>query len=68
MLGLSAALFLLWVDAGQRCRELRHDFRLTFRERLLILCLVVGFALGALSLLCAPIMGVVEAVALVRSL
>ena len=66
VLGLFAGLFLLWVDAGQRCRESRGDVRVTLRERLLIGCLIIGFTLGGLSALCGIIMAVVRAVELLR--
>jgi len=68
LMGLVAAGILLWVDAGRRCRQLRGDFRPTVRERSLAVCVIVGFGLGALSVLCGIIMGVVQAVAFLRSL
>ncbi len=65
-LGLVAALILLWVDAGQRAREARHDHRLTLRERVMVACLIFGFALGALSLFFAVLMGVIRAIEFLR--
>jgi heme O synthase-like polyprenyltransferase len=65
-LGLIAAVILLWVDAGQRSREARHDHRLTLRERVMVACLIFGFALGAFSLFCAMLMGVIRAIEFVR--
>ena len=61
-LGLAAALILLWVDAGQRAREARHEHRLTLRERLLAACLIFAFALGAFSIACMVLMGIVRAI------
>src|SRR5215213_9103044 len=49
-LGFVAGLFLLWVDAGQRCREMRNDSRLTFRERILAGGVILGLTLGMLSI------------------
>jgi heme O synthase-like polyprenyltransferase len=66
VLGTLAAVILLWVDAGQRAREARHDHRLTLRERFMVACLVFGFALGALSLCCAMLMGVIRAIEFFR--
>jgi hypothetical protein len=66
LLGLFAGLFLLWVDAGQRCREFRGEVRLTMRERLLAGCIIVGFTLGGLSALCGIIMAVVRVVEWLR--
>jgi len=57
-LGLLAALFLLWVDATRRAR----DARLTCVERILIACLILGFALGAFSLLCGLLMGIIKTI------
>src|SRR5205809_49118 len=48
-LGLFVGLFLLWVDAGRRCRELRQDKRVTFRERILAACVILGMGLAAFS-------------------
>ena len=59
-LGFVGALILLWVDAGQRAREARHDHRLTLRERVMVACLVFAFALGAFSLACGLLMGVIR--------
>jgi hypothetical protein len=61
-LGLLAALFLLWVDAAQRTRAARPDHPITLRERVLIACLIIGFALGGLSIVCMIIMGVIRVV------
>jgi len=61
-LGLLAAVVLLWVDAGQRAREARQDHRLTLRERVMVACLIFGFALGAFSLVCAVLMGILRAI------
>src|SRR4051812_36354147 len=35
-MGLLGAVFLLWIDAGQRTREARGDMRLTLRERFMV--------------------------------
>jgi hypothetical protein len=67
-LGLLGGLFLVWVDAGQRCREARQDARLTVREKILVACLIVGFTLGAISMLCGAIMAVVRGVEFFRGL
>jgi hypothetical protein len=66
VLGLFGGLFLLWVDAGQRCREVRGEMRLTLRERLLAGCVIVGFTLGGLSALCGVVMGIVRIVEFFR--
>jgi hypothetical protein len=60
--GFVAGGFLLWVDAGQRAREARGGTRLTVRERFLLACLILGFALGGFSILCCALMTVVRAV------
>lgn len=62
VLGLLGAFFLLWVDAGQRCRAQRGEERLTLRERLLAGGVIIGLALGGLSALCGIIMAIVRAV------
>jgi heme O synthase-like polyprenyltransferase len=61
-MGLIAAVFLLWIDAGQRAREARGDMRLTLRERFMVGCLIFGFALGAFSLLCGAVMAITHVV------
>jgi hypothetical protein len=61
-MGLLGAVFLLWIDAGQRAREGRGDLRLTLRERLMIGCLIFGFAVGAFSLLCGALMALSGAI------
>ncbi len=58
-MGLIGAVFLLWIDAGQRAREARGDMRLTLRERFMVGCLVFGFAIAAFSLLCGALMAIV---------
>jgi len=62
VLGLIAALVLLWVDAGQRMREANGQTRLTWRERFMVACLVLAFALAAFSCLCGALMGIVQAI------
>lgn len=66
MLGLCAGLLLLWVDAGRRCRELRGDGRPTMRERLLAGCVIVGCALGVLSVICGFIVAAERMLAFLR--
>jgi hypothetical protein len=61
-LGFVAGGFLLWVDAGQRARKTRDGTRITLRERFLLACLILGFALGGFSILCCVLMTVVRAV------
>jgi len=68
VLGLLAALWLLWIDAGQRMREARGETRLTLRERFMVGCLIFGFALGAFSLVCAAIMFVIRTIEFVSKL
>jgi hypothetical protein len=60
--GFLAGGFLLWVDAGRRAREARGGTRITLRERFLLACLILGFALGGFSILCCALMTVVRAV------
>jgi hypothetical protein len=67
-MGLIGAVFLLWIDAGQRAREARGDMRLTLRERFMVGCLIFGFALGAFSLLCGALMAIVGTIDFVKSL
>jgi len=66
--GLIAGVFLLWIDAGQRAREARGENRLTLRERFMIGGLIFGFALGALSLFFAVLMGLMQAVRFLQRL
>ena len=65
--GFLAGAFLVWVDAGQARRERTGRGRVTLRERLLQVMLIVGFGLGAISILFAAIAGVVRVIAWVRS-
>ena len=60
--GLLAAVFLLWIDAGQRARETRGDIRLTLRERFMIASLLFAFAMAGISLLSCAFMSIVQAI------
>jgi hypothetical protein len=62
MVGLLAAVVLLWVDAGQRTREATGDKHLTWRERIMLACLIFGLAMGAFSCLCGALMALVQAI------
>jgi len=65
-IGFAAGLILLWIDAGRSCRDARGDFRMTWRERALAVCVVLGMCLGPLSAACGVIMGFVRLIAAIR--
>ena len=68
IIGLLAAVFLLWIDAARRTRQARGEARLTLRERFMLACLIFGFAIAALSLLSCAFMGIIQAIQWVNRL
>jgi hypothetical protein len=68
MIGLLAAILLLWIDAARRTRESRGDTRLTFRERFMLACIILGFVLGGISMLSCALMGVIRAISYLHHL
>ncbi|HEX8521379.1 MAG TPA: hypothetical protein VF669_03920 [Tepidisphaeraceae bacterium] len=59
-MALAASLFLVWVDAARRHREDHPDYPLSLRERFFIALMILGFSIGAVSMLCGCIMGIIH--------